>query len=362
VKSILTVIGTRPEAIKLIPILNAINTQKHFTNKVCVTQQHTDLLDPFLPNLESPFLYRFDEKKQGKTLHQSAANILEQFVPVFKDSKPDLVLVQGDTTTAFIAALAAFYSCIPVGHVEAGLRTGQLHSPWPEEGHRCLISKLATYSFAPTNEARQKLLNEGVSSDKIWVVGNTSIDAVRLARKPLTPSLKSKRKVIVVTAHRRENHGEPLKEICEALLKIAQEYSDVHIKFFVHPNPIVRKTALEMLSGLANLSLLEPLDHAAFIQCLDDCAFIITDSGGIQEEAPFMGKPVIVTRDTTERPEGVQAGTARLVGTKKENIVACCKELLENNEILKAMSKVHFPYGDGYAADYIVKILENELR
>lgn len=360
-KSILTVIGTRPEAIKLQPIINAIDANKGFKNKVCITQQHTDLLDPFLLNVDISCVYHFDKERKGKSLHQSAASILEQFVPVFRDSKPDLVLVQGDTTTAFVAALAAFYSCIPVGHIEAGLRTGHLYSPWPEEGHRCLISKLATYSFAPTKQARQTLLNEGIPSEKIWVVGNTSIDAVRLARKSSVSFSNSNRKVIVATVHRRENHGEPLKEICQALLAVAQEYSDVQIKFFVHPNPAVRKTVLEMLSGVTNIILMEPVDHISFVQCLEECAFIITDSGGIQEEAPFMGKPIIITRDTTERPEGILEGTARLVGTKKENIIDCCKELLENKETLKAMSKVHFPYGDGYAADYIIKILEDEL-
>lgn len=359
-KSILTIIGTRPEAIKLSPLLNAISMNKKFKNEVCVTGQHTDLLTPFLSDLKIPVNYHFNNDGQRSTLHQSAANILEQFGPVFEKSKPDLVVVQGDTTTAFIAALAAFYSCIPVAHIEAGLRTGHLHSPWPEEGHRCLISKLATYFFTPTLQAKETLIQEGVSSEKIWVVGNTSIDALRLARKSQR-TFNSKNRNIVVTIHRRENHGEPFISICQALLALAEQFSDVRINFFLHPNPAIRATATNLLSGIKNIDLLEPMDHPSFIQLLDESTFIITDSGGIQEEATFMGKPILITRSTTERTEGIEAGTARLVGTKTSDIIASCKELLENPDVLRAMSKVHFPYGDGYAAEQILTIFEKVL-
>lgn len=360
-KSILTVIGTRPEAIKLFPLLDAISKNKRFKNEVCVTGQHTDLLYPFLANLKIPVNYHFENNKQRSTLHQSAANILEQFGPVFEKSKPDLVVVQGDTTTAFIAALAAFYSCLPIAHIEAGLRTGHLHSPWPEEGHRYLISKLATYFFTPTLQAKETLILEGVSSEKIWVVGNTSIDAIRLARKPQKPSSHAKSRNIVVTVHRRENHGEPLIAICQALSSITELFQDIQIKFLLHPNPAVHATATRLLSGIKNIDLIEPMDHPSFIQLLDESTFIITDSGGIQEEATFMGKPVLITRTTTERTEGIEAGTARLVGTKTSHIVACCKELLEKPDVLTAMSKVHLPYGDGYAAEQILNIFEKVL-
>lgn len=360
-KSVLTVIGTRPEAIKLAPVLKAIGKKARFTNKVCITGQHTDLLDPFLLNLGIIVDYRFKHYENEGALHQSAAHILEQFGAILTELKPDLVLVQGDTTTAFVAALAAFYARIPVGHVEAGLRTGHLYSPWPEEMHRCLIDRLATYFFAPTDQARNTLLAEGVSPEKVWVVGNTSIDALRLARKYSKLTRDPKSRVIVVTIHRRENHGEPLKEICHALRVIVGQFSDVRIVFFLHPNPAVRTPVTDMLSEVINIDLVEPVDHPSFIQLLDTCAFVVTDSGGIQEEVSFIGKPLLVVRDTTERPEGIQAGTARLVGTKSADIIACCQELLENAETLDCMSKVHFPYGDGYAAERIVRILDQEL-
>lgn len=360
-KSILTVIGTRPEAIKLAPVLSAVQNSKHLKNKVCITKQHSDLLDPFLLNNKIVPDYQFENTKKGSSLHQSAAHILNQFASILIESKPDLILVQGDTTTAFVATLSAFYSRIPVAHIEAGLRTDDLYSPWPEEGHRCLIDRLATYFFAPTEKAKDRLLSEAVSADKIWVVGNTSIDAIRLARKSLNSSDNLKSHTIIVTVHRRENHGEPMKEICHALRCISQRFSDVRILFFLHPNPAVHKPAIDLLSGVANIDLIKPTDHASFVQLLDESLFVITDSGGIQEEAPFMGKPVVVIRDTTERPEGIEAGTARLVGTKSSDIIACCMQLLENKETLDAMSKKHFPYGDGYAAEKIVNILEREL-
>ncbi len=360
-KSILTVIGTRPEAIKLAPILLLLDKKKGFTNMVCVTRQHTDLLDPLLSSLKINVDYQFDNIDHEGSLHKSAARILEQFSVILKNANPDLVLVQGDTTTAFVAALAAFYSRIPVAHVEAGLRTGDLYSPWPEEMHRCLIDKLTNYFFAPTQQAQNALIGEGVPPEKIWVVGNTSIDAVRLAQKTSSSISTTNQKDIVVTIHRRENHGSALIEVCHALRSLAEQFPHVQIIVFLHPNPAISKPITANLSNVQNISLLAPVDHSAFIRLLRESAFIITDSGGVQEEASFMGKPVLVIRNTTERPEGIQAGTARLVGTKSKDIVAACKELLENAKTLASMSRIHFPYGDGHAADRIVNILEKEL-
>lgn len=355
-KSILTVIGTRPEAIKLIPVLAVLSQNILIENKICVTSQHTDLLDPFLSKWGISIDYHFSNDSHQATLHGSAARILEQFDPIFLDSKPDLVVVQGDTTTAFIASLAAYYARVPVAHIEAGLRTGHLYSPWPEEAHRSMIARLATYHFAPTLHAKNSLISEGIGPDKIWVVGNTSIDAVRIARNPFEPQ-KSKERMIVVTVHRRENHGEPLTEICYALRELVDEFPTLMIKFLLHPNPAVHQTAEKLLKGIKNIDLLEPLDHTSFIHLLDQSDLIITDSGGIQEEASFLGKPVIVVRDTTERIEGIAEGTSRLVGTKKVAILSSCKELLENPDKLEGMSRIHYPYGDGYAAERIVSIL-----
>lgn len=360
-KLALTIIGTRPEAIKMAPVLRALNNSKHFESKVCITKQHTDLLEPILSSLGIIVNYHLESYDNERTLHQSAARILEQLGTLLTETNPDLVLVQGDTTTAFTGALAAYYSGIPVAHIEAGLRTGHLYSPWPEEAHRCLIDRLTTYFFAPTVQAQNTLLVEGVSPDKIWVVGNTSIDSIRFVRSSLQATKDPQKRIIIVTVHRRENHGAPLKEICTALRLIAEQFSDVHIILLLHPNPAVCLSVKEMLSGIRNIELREPADHSSFVQLLDACVLIITDSGGIQEEAPFMGKPLLIIRESTERPEGVEAGTARLVGTKTADIIAGCKELLENEETLIAMSKAHFPYGDGYAAERIVNILESEI-
>lgn len=357
-KKLLTVIGTRPEAIKLAPIISALKKSKSLGSKICVTRQHTGLLEPLLEKLEIQPDYQF-ERRQGNSLHQSAAHILNQFEDVLKQAKPDLVLVQGDTTSAFMAALASFYACIPVGHVEAGLRTGELYAPWPEEGHRHLIDRLSTYFFAPTLQAKEKLIREGMPENKIWTVGNTATDALRIMQNPTKQVFKQR--TVLITVHRRENFGAPLKEICHALRTLTESYPDAQFLFFLHPNPAVRHMAIELLSGIPNLQLTEPVEHPAFISHLEASLFVITDSGGIQEEAPFLGKPVVILRNTTERPEGVAAGTARLVGSERAAIIACCKELLDNKDILSSMSRIHYPYGDGYAAERIVEILEAEL-
>lgn len=361
-KTILTVIGTRPEAIKFAPVLTVVSKSKYLKNKVCITWQHTNLLDSLLVELGITVDYQFENHKNDGSLLKSAAYMLEQFSILLKEQKPDLIIVQGDTTTAFTAALAAFYLHIPVAHVEAGLRTGDYYAPWPEEAHRCLIDRLTTYFFAPTALARNTLIKEGANPKRIWVVGNTSIDAIRLVKKSLKLNIELKQKIIVVTVHRRENHGNPLIEICHALLTIAQQFMDIKIVFCLHPNPAVHRPVTEILSGVENIDLILPMDYHLFIQLLDKSSFVITDSGGIQEEVSFLGKPILIVRDTTERPEGIQAGTARLVGTKSSNIIASCRELLENNDTLSSMSKVHFSYGDGYAAQRIVNILEQEIE
>jgi UDP-N-acetylglucosamine 2-epimerase (non-hydrolysing) len=361
-KTLLTVIGTRPEAIKLSPILKLLTNHKSFTSKVCITKQHTDLLDPLLNNLCIEFDFQFNICKDVKTLHQSAANILSQFGNLLQEERPDLVIVQGDTTTAFIAALAAFYAQIPIAHIEAGLRTGNLNSPWPEEAHRILIDKIATYFFVPNLQAKRTLLSEGIADQNIWVVGNTSIDALRIVNQSTVLTNNSKSPFIIFTVHRRENQGEPLKEICLAITVLAQQYSNITIKVLIHPNPAIRALIIGMLAGIKNVELLEPMDHHCFIHLLRESLFVATDSGGIQEEAPFIGKPLLILRDTTERPEGINAGTACLIGTNANSIIAKCQELLCQPDILAKMSKVHFPYGDGYAAERIVKILDHTLR
>ena len=361
-KSVLTAIGTRPEAIKLAPVLSAIDQSKQLTSQVCLTGQHTDLLDPFVINLKITVHHRLQNAGQGRTLHQCTAQILEQFHEVLTRSKPDLVMVQGDTTTAFAAALAAFYAHIPIAHIEAGLRTGSFAAPWPEEAHRCLIDRLATYFFAPTLQAKDRLLLEGAPSEKIWVVGNTSIDAIRLALSQLPKSTAcSHARKIVVTVHRRENHGKRLEDICYALDSLAQHFPALRILFFLHPNPQVRGPVRDRLAGIENIELLEPTDHLTFIRHLNESLFVVTDSGGIQEETSLLGKPVLILRDTTERPESVLAGTSRLVGTEPSAIITQCAELLENEEIRSRMSKVHFSYGDGHAAEKIVDVIEREL-
>lgn len=361
-KSILTVIGTRPEAIKLAPILSAIDQSKRFTSQVCLTRQHTDLLDPFLLRLKIAADYQLQGDEQRKTLPQTTAQILEQLPEVLVRSKPDLVMVQGDTTTAFAATLAAFYARIPVAHIEAGLRTGSLAAPWPEEAHRCLIDRLATYFFAPTEQAKQRLLLEGAPPEKIWVVGNTSIDAIRsiLNQLPKSSNPFQTRK-IVVTVHRRENQGKRLEEICEAIRSLARRFPTLRILFFLHPNPDIRGPVIDRLSGIENIDLSKPVDHLSFIQHLNESLFVVTDSGGIQEETSLLGKPVLILRDTTERPESIVAGTSRLVGTGASQIVSHCEELLENEDMRREMSRVHFSYGDGYAAERIIHILEQEM-
>jgi UDP-N-acetylglucosamine 2-epimerase (non-hydrolysing) len=360
-KKVITVIGTRPEAIKLIPIIILLQNSKYFQHEVCTSSQHTDLVESLLINNNIKMDYNLESSPNNSSVHERMAHMLLSFSLVFKKAKPDIVIVQGDTTTAFSAALAAFYLKIPVAHIEAGLRTYDVASPWPEEMHRCLIDKIATYFFAPTNTAKEALISEGIDPEKIWVVGNTSIDAIRLAQKHLRYNKNTKEKIIVATVHRKENYGEPLIEICQGLASVAQKFPQIKILFCVHPNPAVYIPVTKMLSCIDNIDIVEPMEHHRFIELMYQSTFIITDSGGIQEEASFMGKPVIVARNTTERSEGLQAGTAKLIGTKAADIVSCCTELLVDQTALNKMSRVHFSYGDGFAAERIIKILEKNV-
>ncbi|ROT47764.1 non-hydrolyzing UDP-N-acetylglucosamine 2-epimerase [Candidatus Cardinium hertigii] len=296
-------------------------------------------------------------------LTQSAIMMLPQLDNMLKKLRPDVILVQGDTTTAFLAALAGFYAHIPVIHIETGLRTGNIYAPWPEEMHRCFIDKVSSYFFAPTHQAKNNLIKEGVSSDKIWVVGNTSIDAIRLIyNKGYQSNSEYKTKFILVTIHRRENHGKVLKEICSALRTLAKQFPKIKIVFCLHPNPPVSTPAKAILSNMDNIDCIPPVDHIAFIKLLKACSFVITDSGGIQEEVTFIEKPILVVRSITERPEVIESGRGILVGTSKANIIKTASTLLNNPIVLARMSKVHFPYGDGYAAQKIVHILEQELK
>lgn len=356
-KHILTVIGTRPEAIKLIPLVTELNNNSCFKNKTCITKQHSALLDSF--NIKAD--YQFKPCKKNSSLSEIAAHILLQFNNLLDQEKPGLIIVQGDTTTAFIAALAGFYAKVKVAHIEAGLRSGNLYSPWPEEAHRIIIDKISDYFFAPTKKAKNCLINEGIKEERIWVVGNTAIDAIRIIKENKKSSAELDNKTIIVTMHRRENHGKPLVNICNAIRLIAKEFSDINIKFCMHPNPSVHNKVREILSEVDNIELLPSLHHIEFIELLDQSLFIITDSGGIQEEVTFFGKPVIIARGTTERTELIDAGTGILVGSNTENIVKHCRMLLTDNDLLSRMSKKHFPYGDGYASERIVKILEQML-
>lgn len=362
-KTIMTVIGTRPEAIKLAPIITAFETKKCFNHKICITRQHTSLLDSLLENMHIKANYEFEPIESYGALTQSAIMILSQLGSILEKLRPDLIIVQGDTTTAFIAALAGFYARIPVAHVEAGLRTGNLYAPWPEEMHRCFIDKVSSYFFVPTNQAKINLIKEGVSNDKIWIVGNTSIDAIRLIYNKVDQSnIDYKVPFILVTIHRRENHSKVLKEICSALRILAKQFPQIKIVFCLHPNPAITDPVKAMLSSMDNIDCIAPVDHITFIKLLKECSFVITDSGGIQEEVTFIGKPILVIRSITERPEVIESGTGMLVGTNKENIIKTASKLLNDPILLASMSKIHFPYGDGYAAQKIVNILGQELK
>jgi UDP-N-acetylglucosamine 2-epimerase (non-hydrolysing) len=364
---ILLVFGTRPEAIKLCPVLLNLRQNPRFSVRVCVTAQHRGMLDQVLSAFQVTPDYDLDLMQPGQTLAQITARVLNALEPVMQTERPGMVLVQGDTTTTFSGALAAFYQHIPVGHVEAGLRTGDLSQPFPEELNRVLTTRLAALHFAPTETAAQHLVAEGVPPPAIVVTGNSGIDAVLYVRDalesgrlpaPAWPQLDSSRKLIVVTAHRRESFGEGFTRICDALACLARR-SDVQILYPVHPNPNVMQPVYSRLNGLPNVHLLDPLDYIPFVDLMRRAYLLITDSGGIQEEAPSLGKPVLVMREKTERPEAVAAGTVKLVGADTERIVREAARLLDEHAEYARMARIHNPYGDGLASGRIRQAIES---
>jgi UDP-N-acetylglucosamine 2-epimerase (non-hydrolysing) len=351
-RTILFIFGTRPEAIKLSPLILCLRRfTELYTVKVCVTAQHRGMLDQVLEAFGIQPDYDLDVMLPGQTLVQSTARIIGALEPVFAQAKPDLVIVQGDTTTTFCGALAGFYSGIPVAHVEAGLRTGDLQQPFPEELNRVLTSRLATLHFAATQRAADNLDAEGITRH-VWVTGNTGIDAVLSVRDRLEPAPPPGKRMILVTAHRRESFGEGFERICQALSAIADR-PDVRLVFPVHPNPNVQKPVDRYLRSHPNISLSEPLDYVAFVDAMRRAYIILTDSGGIQEEGPSLGKPILVLREKTERPEAVEAGTVKLVGSDPTRIVAETALLLDDPEEYRRMSRIHNPYGNGHASERI---------
>ena len=361
-KKVMLVFGTRPEAIKMAPLVKELKKRKTIETIVCVTGQHRQMLDQVLEAFDIIPDYDLSIMKDKQTLFDVTVNILENIKQVLEKVKPDVVLVHGDTSTTFVTALACFYLQIPVGHVEAGLRTYNIYSPYPEEFNRQAVSIISQYNFAPTELSKENLLNEGRKAETIYVTGNTAIDALKTTvRAEYThPELEwaKNSRLILITAHRRENLGEPMRNMFRAIRRVMDEHPDVKAIYPIHMNPIVRKTANEILGGDERIHIIEPLDVLDFHNFQARSYLILTDSGGIQEEAPSLGKPVLVMRDTTERPEGIQAGTLKLVGTEEEAIYKSFKELLENDESYEKMAHASNPYGDGKACQRIADILE----
>lgn len=374
-KKILMIFGTRPEAIKMAPLYwNFKKRSEIFDTRVCVTAQHRQMLDQVLNFFDVKPDYDLDLMKENQTLFDITSNSLKSLERVLKDFNPDLILVQGDTTTAFTGALAAFYNKIKVAHIEAGLRSGQKYSPYPEEMNRILVGHIADYHFAPTDVAKINLYNEGIK-EHVWVVGNTVIDALFLGLETIEKNkamrdrvekyfkkfLKEQDKVILVTGHRRESFGEGFEKICNALKEIALKRQDVKIVYPVHLNPNVREPVNRILKGIENIILMEPLEYPYLIWLMSKSFIVLTDSGGIQEEAPSLGKPVLVMRNVTERIEGINAGTAKLVGTDPKKIVHETLFLIENKEEYERIAKIVNPYGDGKASEKILEIIEDYL-
>jgi len=365
VKTVLSVFGTRPEAIKMAPILKSLAGEKGLRSLVCVTAQHREMLDQVLSLFAIAPDEDLDLMREGQSLEEITTRALAALADTLRRMKPDLLLVQGDTTTTMAASLAAFYARVPVGHVEAGLRTGDPDYPYPEEVNRRITSVLARHHFAPTERARQNLIAEGVAESAILVTGNTVIDAL-LTVAALKPSRAPKlprrgKRLILVTAHRRENFGAPLLEITAAMRDLAERYPDLDLVYPVHRNPNVDGPVRKELGSTPGIHLIDPLEYKAFVDLMAESDFILTDSGGIQEEAPSLGKPVLVLRDETERPEAVQAGTVRLVGPHRHVIVARAAELLDSPEAYAAMARAMNPYGDGKAARRIVEHIRGVL-
>lgn len=360
-KKVMLVFGTRPEAIKMCPLANELKTHAELQTVVCVTGQHRQMLDQVLTAFSVVPDYDLSIMKEKQDLFDVTTNILNRIKSVLDDEKPDIVLVHGDTSTTFVTALACFYLHIPVGHVEAGLRTYNIESPFPEEFNRQAVSIISQYNFAPTEQAKQNLIKEGKDPEKIYVTGNTAIDALKTTVRadythPVLDWADGSR-LIVLTAHRRENLGEPMHQMFRAIKRLVDETPDLKVVYPIHMNPVVRSTAKEVFGDDERFRIIEPLDVLDFHNIMAKSFLILTDSGGIQEEAPSLGKPVLVMRDTTERPEGVKAGTLRLVGTEEETIYKAFKELITDKEAYTKMSKASNPYGDGFACKRIAEIL-----
>lgn len=369
-KRILTVFGTRPEAIKMSPLVHALAADERFEAKVCVTAQHREMLDQVLELFEITPDHDLNLMKPGQDLTDITCGILQGLKPVLSEFKPDYVLVHGDTATTLSTTLASYYQQIKVGHVEAGLRTGNVYSPWPEEGNRKLTGAIADLHFAPTEISKQNLLQENVDADKIIVTGNTVIDALLDVIEKLESNLDLKKsleaqfkflnenkRLVLITGHRRESFGGGFERICEAIAQLAKTFPEVEFVYPMHLNPNVREPVNRLLANLTNVFLIEPLDYLPFVYLMNKAYVLLTDSGGIQEEAPSLGKPVLVMRDTTERPEAVDAGTVKLVGTSVETIVTELTLLLSNEAAYKEMSFAHNPYGDGKACQRICDVL-----
>jgi len=369
-RKILLVFGTRPEAIKMAPLVKTLQAQPAFEVKVCVTAQHRKMLDQVLKLFDIQPDFDLNLMKPGQDLYDITCGVLMGLKSILAEWRPDAVLVHGDTSTTFAATLAAFYQRIPVGHIEAGLRTGNLYSPWPEEANRKLTSSLAQWHFAPTATSRNNLLKENIPADSVHITGNTVIDALLHARKKIINDkclqkqfekdfsfLDPRRRLVLVTGHRRENFGEGFEHICQALARIASSHNEVQVVYPVHLNPHVQEPVRRLLGRIDNVHLIEPLDYLPFVYLMDRSTLILTDSGGIQEEAPSLGKPVLVMRDTTERPEAVDAGTVRLVGTNADEIAGQAGLLLGSIKAYEAMAFSHNPYGDGFACERIAQTL-----
>lgn len=372
---VLSVFGTRPEAIKMAPLVNLLKADPAIESRVCVTGQHREMLDQVLRLFEIVPEYDLAIMKAGQDLYDVSTSILLNIKPVLRDFQPDIVLVHGDTSTTFAAALACYYEKTAVGHVEAGLRTGNIYSPWPEEANRKLTGAITTLHFAPTDTSKQNLLNENTDPSKVFVTGNTVIDALhQVVAKiqqdtALSAEFASKfpygqngRRMILVTGHRRESFGSGFENICAALKDIAAQFPDCDVVYPVHLNPNVREPVFRLLSNSSNVHLIEPQDYLPFVYLMSQSYLVLTDSGGIQEEAPSLGKPVLVMRDTTERPEAVAAGTVKLVGTDQARIVSEVAKLMTDEAYYQSMSFAHNPYGDGKACERIVLAIKTHLK
>jgi UDP-N-acetylglucosamine 2-epimerase (non-hydrolysing) len=371
---ILAVFGTRPEAIKMAPLILKMREYSAFDVKICVTAQHREMLDQVMKFFELTADYDLNLMSPGQNLSEITSKAIVGLTKIYSENSPDLVLVHGDTTTTASAALAAYYEKIPIGHIEAGLRTGDIYSPWPEEVNRKITATIASLNFAPTLSAKENLLNEGVSSSSIFVTGNTVIDALLIAKRKIDKNvdlkeklnqrfsyLENEKKLILVTGHRRENFGVGFENICKALKLISQR-DDVQIIYPVHFNPNVQEPVRRILGMSKNIKLIEPLEYIAFVYLMSKSHFILTDSGGIQEEAPALGKPVLVMRNTTERPEAVEAGTAKLIGTKMETILDGVNQLLDKKDEYLRMSDVSNPYGEGRSSEIIANIIQKNFE